>query len=208
MIGILDYNAGNLKSVESALENIEAKSMVITNPAELCEISGLIIPGVGSFKTAIENLKAKGFTKEVISEFAKTKKVLGICLGMQIFYDSGTEEGLSAGLGFFSGKVDLLDKAVVTPHMGWNQIELRKSTRLTRGLGDKFDGYFAHSYRAYEQKDEVVGICSYTEDMPVIVAKDNIYGLQFHPEKSGNSGLKILRNFKEMCYENYTICRH
>ena len=92
--------------------------------------------------------------------------------------------------------------------MGWNQIELRKSTRLTRGLGDKFDGYFAHSYRAYEQKDEVVGICSYTEDMPVIVAKDNIYGLQFHPEKSGNSGLKILRNFKEMCYENYTICRH
>lgn len=208
MIGILDYNAGNLKSVESALENIEAKSMVITNPAELCEISGLIIPGVGSFKTAIENLKAKGFTKEVISEFAKTKKVLGICLGMQIFYDSGTEEGLSTGLGFFSGKVDLLDKAVVTPHMGWNQIELRKSTRLTRGLGDKFDGYFAHSYRAYEQKDEVVGICSYTEDMPVIVAKDNIYGLQFHPEKSGNSGLKILRNFKEMCYENYTICRH
>ena len=208
MIGILDYNAGNLKSVESALENIEAKSMVITNPAELCEISGLIIPGVGSFKTAIENLKAKGFTKEVISEFAKTKKVLGICLGMQIFYDFGTEEGLSTGLGFFSGKVDLLDKAVVTPHMGWNQIELRKSTRLTRGLGDKFDGYFAHSYRAYEQKDEVVGICSYTEDMPVIVAKDNIYGLQFHPEKSGNSGLKILRNFKEMCYENYTICRH
>ena len=102
----------------------------------------------------------------------------------------------------------MLDKAVVTPHMGWNQIELRKSTRLTRGLGDKFDGYFAHSYRAYEQKDEVVGICSYTEDMPVIVAKDNIYGLQFHPEKSGNSGLKILRNFKEMCYENYTICRH
>ena len=208
MIGILDYNAGNLKSVESALENIEAKSMVITNPAELCEISGLIIPGVGSFKTAIENLKAKGFTKEVISEFAKTKKVLGICLGMQIFYDFGTEEGLSTGLGFFSGKVDLLDKAVVTPHMGWNQIELRKSTRLTRGLGDKFDVYFAHSYRAYEQKDEVVGICSYTEDMPVIVAKDNIYGLQFHPEKSGNSGLKILRNFKEMCYENYTICRH
>ena len=208
MIGILDYNAGNLKSVESALENIEAKSMVITNPAQLCEISGLIIPGVGSFKTAIENLKAKGFTKEVISEFAKTKKVLGICLGMQIFYDFGTEEGLSEGLGFFSGKVDLLDKAVVTPHMGWNQIELRKSTRLTRGLGDKFDGYFAHSYRAYEQKDEVVGICSYTEDMPVIVAKDNIYGLQFHPEKSGNSGLKILRNFKEMCYENYTICRH
>lgn len=208
MIGILDYNAGNLKSVESALENIEAKSMVITNPAELCEISGLIIPGVGSFKTAIENLKAKGFTKEVISEFTKTKKVLGICLGMQIFYDSGTEEGLSTGLGFFSGKVDLLDKSVVTPHMGWNQIELRKSTRLTRGLGDKFDGYFAHSYRAYEQKDEVVGICSYTEDMPVIVAKDNIYGLQFHPEKSGNSGLKILRNFKEMCYENYTICRH
>ena len=208
MIGILDYNAGNLKSVESALENIEAKSMVITNPAELCEISGLIIPGVGSFKTAIENLKAKRFTKEVISEFAKTKKVLGICLGMQIFYDFGTEEGLSTGLGFFSGKVDLLDKAVVTPHMGWNQIELRKSTRLTRGLGDKFDGYFAHSYRAYEQKDEVVGICSYTEDMPVIVAKDNIYGLQFHPEKSGNSGLKILRNFKEMCYENYTICRH
>ncbi|WP_417203246.1 imidazole glycerol phosphate synthase subunit HisH [Acetoanaerobium sticklandii] len=208
MIGILDYNAGNLKSVESALENIEAKSMVITNPAELCEISGLIIPGVGSFKTAIENLKAKGFTKEVISEFAKTKKVLGICLGMQIFYDFGTEEGLSKGLGFFSGKVDLLDKAVVTPHMGWNQIELKKSTRLTRGLGDKFDGYFAHSYRAYEQKDEVVGICSYTENMPVIVAKDNIYGLQFHPEKSGNSGLKILRNFKEMCYENYTICRH
>ena len=208
MIGILDYNAGNLKSVESSLENIEAKSMVITCPAQLSEISGLIIPGVGSFKTAIENLKAKGFTKEVISEFAKTKKVLGICLGMQIFYDSGTEEGLSTGLGFFSGKVDLLDKAVVTPHMGWNQIELRKSTRLTRGLGDKFDGYFAHSYRAYEQKDEVVGICSYTEDMPVIVAKDNIYGLQFHPEKSGNSGLKILRNFKEMCYENYTICRH
>ena len=208
MIGILDYNAGNLKSVESALENIEAKSMVITCPAELCEISGLIIPGVGSFKTAIENLKAKGFTKEVITEFAKTKKILGICLGMQIFYDSGTEEGLSTGLGFFSGKVDLLDKAVVTPHMGWNQIELRKSTRLTRGLSDKFDGYFAHSYRAYEQKDEVLGICSYTENMPVIVAKDNIYGLQFHPEKSGNSGLKILRNFKEMCYENYTICRH
>ena len=208
MIGILDYNAGNLKSVESALENIEAKSMVLTCPAQLSEISGLIIPGVGSFKTAIENLKAKGFTKEIISEFAKTKKILGICLGMQIFYDFGTEEGLSAGLGFFSGKVDLLDKAVVTPHMGWNQIELRKSTRLTRGLGDKFDGYFAHSYRAYEQKDEVVGICSYTEDMPVIVAKDNIYGLQFHPEKSGNSGLKILRNFKEMCYENYTICRH
>ena len=208
MIGILDYNAGNLKSVESALENIEAKSMVITNPAQLREISGLIIPGVGSFKTAIENLKAKGFTKEVISEFAKTKKVLGICLGMQIFYDFGTEEGLSTGLGFFSGKVDLLDKAVVTPHMGWNQIELRKNTRLTRGLGDKFDGYFAHSYRAYEQKDEVLGICSYTENMPVIVAKDNIYGLQFHPEKSGNSGLKILRNFKEMCYENYTICRH
>ena len=208
MIGILDYNAGNLKSVESALENIEAKSMVITNPAQLSEISGLIIPGVGSFKTAIENLKAKGFSKEVISEFTKTKKVLGICLGMQIFYEFGTEEGLSEGLGFFSGKVDLLDKAVVTPHMGWNQIELRKSTRLTRGLGDKFDGYFAHSYRAYEQKDEVLGICSYTENMPVIVAKDNIYGLQFHPEKSGNSGLKILRNFKEMCYENYTICRH
>ena len=207
-IGILDYKAGNVKSVASALKYIGVQSTVVSLPSQLRDITGLIIPGVGSFKEAAFNLNKSGFTKSIIEDFAKTKKVLGICLGMQIMYDYGTEEGISSGLGIFSGKVDLLDKSVVTPHMGWNRIDIKRQTKLTRGLDNSFDGYFAHSYRIYDSMEEVSGICNYTSDMPVMISKGNIYGVQFHPEKSGNNGLRLLKNFKEMCYENYTICRH
>ena len=207
-IGILDYNAGNVQSVANALKYTGVQSMVISEPYQLKDITGLIIPGVGSFKEAALNLKQRGFTKSVIVDFAKTKKVLGICLGMQILYEYGTEEGISSGLGIFSGKVDLLDKGVVTPHMGWNRINVKRQTKLTRGLENSFDGYFAHSYRVYDSMEEVSGICNYTLDMPAIISKSNIYGVQFHPEKSGINGLRLLRNFKEMCYEDYTISRH
>lgn len=197
MIGIIDYGMGNLKSVYNALDFLNAKSKLIKTPSEISDVSKLIIPGVGSFSKAMQNLNDKGFT-EPIREFAKSgKPVLGICLGMQLMADFGYEPEKTQGLGLIGGEVikfENIEKRI--PHMGWNSISIKKESRLFDGIKRDADFYFVHSYYFVpEIESDILTLSDYGIEFTSAVSKDNITGFQFHPEKSQKQGLKILENF-------------
>lgn len=179
MIGIVDYGMGNIKSIKKAVEHIGFEAIVTNNIDELEKCSRLIIPGVGAFKKAIENMKAYG-VYEYIKQY--DKPLLGICLGMQLLFDKGFEDGETDGLGLIPGEVILIEASVKVPHMGWNKVN-----------GSYY--YFVHSYYAKCDVEYVSGYANYGVRIPAIVRKGNVIGCQFHPEKSGEDGLKILKWF-------------
>ena len=199
MIGIIDYNMGNLASVYNACSLIDAKASIITQPEKLKDFDRIILPGVGAYADAMSHLKETGM-KDAILEFAKSgKPMIGICLGMQLLFESSEEFGLNEGLGLIDGKVVKFDKSKMhedtkIPHMGWNTIDTQGDHTLFDGLENPYL-YFVHSYHAVTDDKNVIGKTTYGYEFVSAVHKDNIYGFQPHPEKSHDNGLKILKNF-------------
>ncbi len=198
MLGIIDYNMGNLASVYNACSKFTKDVKIIKNPNEVQNLDKLILPGVGAYKDAMEHLEQSGL-KDPILEFAKTgKPLLGICLGMQLLFESSEEFGHTKGLGLIEGKVvafdkDKIEKDLKIPHMGWNKL-INKDNPLFSGLENPYL-YFVHSFHAITKENYIIGKTTYGYTFASAVNKNNIFGFQPHPEKSHNNGLKILENF-------------
>lgn len=198
MIGIIDYNMGNLASVYNACHLLDAKASIVKDPNELKNFDRIILPGVGAFGDAMEHLNETGM-KEAILEYSKSgKPMMGICLGMQLLFESSQEFGHSSGLGLINGEVVKFDKTKMhedfkIPHMGWNTI-INKEHPLFDGLKNPYL-YFVHSYHAVTTEENIIGKTVYGYEFVSAVNKDNIYGFQPHPEKSHDNGLRILKNF-------------
>ncbi|MDY4077817.1 MAG: imidazole glycerol phosphate synthase subunit HisH [Clostridium sp.] len=201
MVVIIDYGMGNLKSVYNALKKLECECKISSDIEEIRKADKLILPGVGAFKDCMDNLNKAGLPDVIREEVAKGKPLLGICLGMQVLFQKGFEGEECEGLGLLQGEVRLMeDPNVKIPHIGWNNLEKNKDDDLLNGLNDKPFVYYVHSYRATGYRDEdLVGFSTYGSlKIPGLVRKGNVIGAQFHPEKSGEIGLQILKNFKEL----------
>ena len=202
MIGIINYGMGNIRSVKNALDFIGAENCIISEKSDFDKCDKLLLPGVGAFAKGMENLRDKGFI-DILSEqvLNLSKPILGICLGMQLLLDSSTEHGNTKGLGFIKGEVKSLAELVSElslPHMGWNDIKVQNDSRLLKDLSDS-NLYFVHNYYCSLQELEIVtGIVKYGLDFHVAFEKENIFACQFHPEKSHESGLQILKNFEAL----------
>ena len=194
MIAIIDYGVGNLFSLKSSLKQLGLEAVVTADADTIRKADRLILPGVGAFADAMAKLEATGLVP-VMKEEAERKPLLGICLGMQLLFEPSYEGGLFSGLGLIPGEITRFEEGVKCPHMGWNSITPMES-RLFNGVQAGEYVYFVHSYRAAEiNKNWSAAVCSYGGDFTCAVAKDNVFGTQFHPEKSGKTGLKILKNF-------------
>ena len=199
MIAIIDYGAGNLFSVKNALDYLHIETMITANPADLNAADGLILPGVGAFRYAMTMLNNSGFTEAIKQQTAAGKPLLGICLGMQMLFEKGYEFGETDGLGLIPGCVQLIDGGgLKIPHMGWNDLTVLHDCALSEGVQDGDYVYFVHSYRAETNDDYISCYTTYNEKIPGLVFHNNIYGAQFHPEKSGQVGMTILKNFAKL----------
>ena len=190
-IAIVDYGASNLQSVANALSTLGYKFEVVSDPKKLAKADKVIVPGVGAAGSAMKKLRESGFA-DVLP--ALTVPVLGLCLGMQLFAEF-SEEDDTQGLGIISGKVRRFVTELKVPHMGWNTVRLVRDSKLTEGVPDGSFFYFVHSYYLARDPQYTVGISTYEVDMTAIAQYKNFYGTQFHPEKSGEWGMKILDNF-------------
>lgn len=202
MIVIIDYGMGNLKNVYNALKYLNIASKVSNEIAEIKCADKLILPGVGAFNKAMYNLNNMGLTEVIKEKVNNGTPLLGICLGMQMIFQKGYENGECEGLAFIDGEVKILEpkEKVKIPHIGWNKLEYNKSNDLIKGLDENSFVYYVHSYAVTNIKNEnLVGFSSYGGvKVPSIVCNNNVYGTQFHPEKSGEVGLRILQNFEEV----------
>ena len=202
MIVIIDYGMGNLKNVYNALKYLNIPSKISNEISEIKNADKLILPGVGAFNKAMYNLNDMGLTDAIKNKVNGGTPLLGICLGMQMIFQKGYENGECDGLGFIDGEVKLLEpkeKAKI-PHIGWNRLEYNSKNDLIKGLDENSFVYYVHSYAATNVKNEnLVGFSNYGGiKVPSIVCNNNVYGTQFHPEKSGEVGLRILQNFGEV----------
>ncbi len=198
MIGIVDYNMGNLASVKNAFDKIGAKAEIVNDPDKLSHYEKLLFPGVGAFGDAMEHLKDTGLD-EAMKEFVKSGKyVLGVCLGMQLLFDSSEEFGKHKGLGIIPGKVVRFEKKIEkthkVPHMGWNKMFFKAHSPLFEGLENPYL-YFVHSYHVVCDDIYAIGKTIYGYEFVSAVNKDNVFGFQPHPEKSHEAGLRVLQNF-------------
>lgn len=204
MIGIVDYGMGNLFSVSKALERIDVESFISDDPAELVKADGILLPGVGSFRDAmnlLERQKLDVFLKEYTESGGF---LLGICLGMQLLFDESEENGPTKGLSLIPGKVvkfsgiDSNEQAYKVPHMGWNYLNFQHPSPLITDVKEDYV-YFVHSYYIEaEDKTVVTASADYDVAVPAIVSNGNVYGMQFHPEKSGTMGMQLLKNYIEL----------
>jgi len=199
VIGIIDYGMGNLKSVSNALDFLGAKHFISDDYEMLLTADKLILPGVGAFKDAIELIRDKKFDELLALAKEQEKPILGICLGMQLLFDTSTEFGLHQGLGLLHGDIILMDVELKVPHMGWNRLDIIKEAPLFVGLPENSYVYFVHSYHLETTEDIVSATTYYGKDIQIAAQQGNVFGLQFHPEKSGDVGLKILKNFIDLC---------
>ena len=206
-ITVIDYGSGNLKSAAKALEtaasniNIDSKIVVTSDPKIIKESKKIILPGQGSFRDCYLGIKKISGLEDALNEFVLVKKkpIFGICVGMQLFAKIGYESQETKGFGWIDGevrKINNINKTLKLPHMGWNEIELKKDCFLFSNLENKSHMYFVHSYELItKQKEYVVATANYGRPVTAAVVKENIFGTQFHPEKSQKNGLKILENF-------------
>ncbi len=200
MIGIINFGYGNIQSIINALNDAEIKSKVLSKSTEVQKFKKLILPGVGSFKTCFEKLVEYGWKSEILEYIDNQKFLLGICLGMQLLFQWGEEDGGSNGLGIFKGKVKKIkiDNFGKLPHIGWNNIRLERESKLFKGINGNVDYYFIHTFECLpENKSEIIATTDYGARRIIasISNNKNVYGTQFHPEKSPPNGLKILNNF-------------
>ena len=196
MIVIIDYNVGNLKSVVGAFKRIGLEAVVSRDEKVIKEAKGIVLPGVGTFPTAMKNLE-KYHLVDILTERKEAGiPILGICLGMQILFEKGYEVKETKGLGFIPGSVRYMDIDEKIPHMGWNNIKVKEGSRLFKGLPDNPYVYFVHSYYLQADDEDIVAATTeYGVKIHAAVEKDNIFACQFHPEKSSTVGLQILKNF-------------
>lgn len=192
---------GNIHSVKKALELCGAKVLVTNNPKDIISCEKIVLPGVGAFDDAVSELEKQGLTAVIKDEIKNKKPFLGICLGMQLLFEKSEEAGNKKGLGILKGEVKKFPKGdFKVPHMGWNQIKLRPECPIFKGLADSSYVYFCHSYYPLP-KDKLITAarCDYGVDFTAAIWQENVYGMQFHPEKSQGVGLKIIENFVKLC---------
>jgi imidazole glycerol-phosphate synthase subunit HisH len=194
---VVDYGMGNRRSVEKALEHVGARATITSDHGEIAEAERIVLPGVGAFPRAMRNLRDLGL-EDLLRERAEAGvPLLGVCLGMQLLFDSSTELGGDTGLGLLPGEVTSLQAdGRKLPHIGWNEVGLRRPSKLTAGLTDPVAFYHVHSFACRpSDPSDTVGESEYGESFPTIVERENVAGVQFHPEKSSRDGLALLRNF-------------
>ena len=201
MIAIVDYGVGNLYSLQCSFKKIGAEAVVTSDEKTLKNASKIILPGVGAFADAIAKLRAHGLDEFLKGQVQSGKYMMGICLGMQLLFDESHEYGVHQGLGLIKGRViamrGLIDETLKVPHIGWNGLQFPKPHFLFKDLKEGDCAYFVHSYFASDCDENVIATTEYGKTLTASVAKENVLGCQFHPEKSGEAGLKILKAFVE-----------
>lgn len=198
-ITLLDYGAGNVASVERAMQRLGAESQRATTPECVAKANALVLPGVGHFQTLIRALDDRKLRAPLLDAIHRGVPFLGICLGLQALYAASDEAPTMAGLQLLHGRVRSLPPVVKLPHMGWNRLLVKQSSRLLDGIDADAYFYFAHSYAAIESGQETAASCDYGKEFVAVVEQKKMCAVQFHPEKSGEAGARVLRNFLGMC---------
>ena len=199
MIAILDYGMGNLRSVEKAFEHVGASAVITRDHGAVREAEGVVLPGVGAFPKAMEAVRELALDELMAERLAAGVPVLGICLGMQLLFERSSELAGAEGLGFLTGDVAPLDApGLKIPQIGWNAVNWKRASRLSAGLPDPCAFYHVHSFAPVASNGVVLGTADYGSEFVSAVAADGVYGVQFHPEKSGPDGLTLLRNFSAL----------
>ena len=202
MVAIIDYGVGNLFSLKSSLTEIGAEAIVTSDEAQIAAADRIILPGVGAFEDAAEKLRSSGMADIVMKEAAAGKPLLGICLGMQLMFEKSYEYGEHDGLGLIKGSVrpisDVIPAGYKIPHIGWNALHFTKDSPLFKNTNEGDYVYFVHSFYAADCTESTLAVTEYGAELTAAVANANVYGCQFHPEKSGDTGLGILRTFMEL----------
>ncbi len=196
---ILDYDVGNLDSIENAFKQLGISFITSKDPNIIKECHSLILPGVGAFEKSMKALEETKLIPVIKEHISKGKYLLGICIGMQLLYEKSDENGEFEGLGIFKGTVNYLDVKLKIPHMGWNQLKFKKRNHpILKYIKEDDYVYFVHSYYVQSNHDELLAYTNYEKIIPAIVSQGNVYATQFHPEKSGTVGLNILKAYGEM----------
>jgi glutamine amidotransferase len=199
-IAILDYGMGNLRSVEKALEHVGAVATITSDASTVRDADGVILPGVGAFPRAMERIAERGLDELIAERRDAGTPILGICLGLQLLFDSTTELGGAPGLGLLSGPVAGVEAGgLKVPHIGWSPVRWERESRLTDGIESETPFYFVHSFAPRPEADELLGSAAYGERFACAAERDNVFGVQFHPEKSSAAGLRLLSNFASVC---------
>jgi imidazole glycerol-phosphate synthase subunit HisH len=199
-ICILDYGMGNLRSVEKALEHIGAAATISNDPATVGAADGVILPGVGAFPKAMERVRQLGLDQLIAERRDAGVPILGICLGLQLLFESTTELGGAAGIGLLPGGVAELDAdGLKVPHIGWSPVRWEQESKLTEGIESETPFYFVHSFAPDPGPSDLLGSAAYGARFACAAERDNVFGVQFHPEKSSSAGLRLLSNFAGVC---------
>jgi glutamine amidotransferase len=204
-IAILDYGMGNLRSAEKALEHVGVTAMISRDPDVVRAADGVILPGVGAMPRAMERIRELGLEELIAERRDSGVPILGICLGLQLLFDSTTEFGGAAGLELLEGTVSELEaEGLKVPHIGWSPVQWERESRLTEGIPSGTPFYFVHSFAPRPSAADLLGSAEYGARFACAAQRDNVYGVQFHPEKSSTAGLRLLSNFAGICAKSLT----
>jgi len=199
-IAILDYGMGNLRSVEKALEHVGVTASITNDAGEVRNADGVILPGVGAFPRAMERIRELGLDELIAERRGEGVPILGICLGLQLLFDSSSELGGAEGLGLLEGPVGALEaEGLKVPHIGWEPVRWERESRLTDGIPSETPFYFVHSFAPRPRGEDLLGSAAYGARFACAAERDNVFGVQFHPEKSSAAGLRLLSNFAGVC---------
>lgn len=199
-ICILDYGMGNLRSVEKALEHVGARATIANDPEAVRAADGVILPGVGAFPKAMERVRELGLDELIFERRDAGVPILGICLGLQLLFESTTELGGAAGIGLLPGGVAELEAdGLKVPHIGWSPVRWEQESKLTEGIETETPFYFVHSFAPDPDQGDLLGSAAYGARFACAAERDNVFGVQFHPEKSSSAGLRLLSNFAGVC---------
>jgi len=199
MIAIIDYGMGNLLNVKRGFEYFGFDAKITDNKTEILNADKVVLPGVGAFPDAMENLNNKDLIDVIDKTVKSGKPFMGICLGMQLMFSKGYEVKETNGLDIFKGSIRLLPDTKKIPHMGWNNINIKRECKILNLIDNDMYVYFVHSYFAdVENKENIIATAEYSTEVPAVVSKDNVFGIQFHPEKSGLKGLNIYKRFGDI----------
>jgi glutamine amidotransferase len=205
-IAILDYGMGNLRSVEKALEHVGVTALVTSDAGEVRAADGVILPGVGAFPRAMERIRELALDELIAERREEGVPILGICLGLQLLFESSSELGGAEGLGLLDGPVGALEAGgLKVPHIGWEPVRWERESRLTDGIPSQTPFYFVHSFAPRPQAGDLLGSAEYGARFACAAERDNVFGVQFHPEKSSAAGLRLLSNFAGVCAQSPAV---